>query len=83
MGLAGEAHGFVWQLIVPASEQAGIIAVAANYLPRGTFAFHAENTRLIGVGITWIHLCHLFHWIASGNNSTGFWSGSLFTILPK
>ena len=60
IGLAGEAHGFVWQLIVPAGEQAGMIAAAAGYPPRGTFAFHTENARLIGVGIIWLHLCHLF-----------------------
>lgn len=39
IGRTGEAHGLVWQLIVPAGEQAGIIAATANYLPRGMLRF--------------------------------------------
>ena len=45
---------------MPAGEQAGMIAATAGYPPRGTFAFHAENARLIGVGIIWLQLRHLF-----------------------
>ncbi len=57
IGRAGEAHGFVWQLIVLAIEQAGTIAAAARNPPRGVFAFRTVNTRLIGMGIVWLHLC--------------------------
>ena len=37
IGLAGEAHGFVWQLIVLAIEQAGRAATAAGNPPGGRF----------------------------------------------
>ena len=60
IGFAGEAHGLVWQLIVLAIEQAGRVAAAAGNPPGGVFAFHAENARLISMGIIWFHLRHLF-----------------------
>lgn len=80
--MTGEAHGFVWQFIVLAIEQAGRAAAAAGNPPEGVFAFHTENARLIGVGFGFICVTSFF-WIVSGSNDTGFEDGSLFTIPPK